>query len=301
MKRLQLNSIRILALSGLALTFIQIFFHLRGKELCFNDGCSLVEGYIRFSPFIVNTIGSAFFLAVLGLTFLVKKNKGLACLLLDLLILCGLVSEGILLSIQLFIAHSFCSYCLIICAIIFLIAITYRPKLFVTGLVLVALETVFFSMIKLPYAGNVSLNSGTYAVKTCSNPVSVAYLIFSERCPHCQKVLDALHGCVSCEIHFNPVSKVDRQILPGLLPIENYRPEINVLALKLFGINSVPVIIEQTGTGFGIIKGDKAIIDYIHEKCFCGRGKEIIPVPSNGLGIFSPSDSGVCSMDQECK
>ncbi len=301
MKRLQLNSIRALGLVGLALTSVQIFFHLRGQELCFNDGCSLVESYIRLSPFIVNITGAAFFVAILALTLLLKKDKAPAGRLLDILILCGFVSEGILLSIQIFIARTFCSYCLTICAIVFLMALLYRPRLFISGLLFVAIEISFFSVIKLPYAGNVSLNSGTYAVKTCSSPVSVAYLIFSENCPHCKKVLDALHGCVSCEIHFNPVSKVDRELLPGLLPLDHYRPEINILALKLFGIDSVPVIIEETETGFGIIKGDRAIIKYIKEKCFCGRAKELIPVPGQDLDLLPPGDDGVCSMEQECK
>ena len=301
MKSLQLNSIRILSLGGLILTCIQIVLHTRGGELCFNDGCSLVEGYISLSPFVINIAGAIFFLALLVLSFLIQEGGKPLRHLFDLLILCGFIAEGILLSIQIFIAHTFCSYCLAVCCLIFLTGLVYRPMLFAAGLIFAAVEITFFAVIKLPNAGNISLNSGTYAVKTCSNPVSTAYLIFSEDCPHCRKVLDSLHGCVSCEIHFNPVSKINRELLPGLLPIEDYRPEVNVMALKLFGINSIPVIIERTDTGFGIIKGDGAILKYINKKCFCGRGTALVPAPALGRDLLSPSDEGVCSMEQECR
>ncbi len=301
MKNMQLIIIRLLSLSGLVLTAVQIFFHVRGRELCFNDSCTLVESYLNLDPFAVNSAGALFFLAILVLSFLARRKGDRLRLLLDLVILCGFISEGLLISIQVFIAHTFCSYCLLICFIIILTGLVYRPGLFVAGLVFAAIEIAFFSVIRLPFTGNISLNSGTYAVKTCSTPSSTAYLIFSENCPHCRKVLDSLHGCVSCEIHFNPVSKVDRQLLPGLLPIEEYNPEINVMALKLFGINSVPVIIERTETGFGIIKGDRAILKYINEKCFCGRGRGILPQPASGQGLLFPGDEGVCSMEQECR
>ena len=297
---MQINSIRLLSLAGLILTSIQIILHLRGRELCFNDGCSLVESYISMSPFVVNMAGAFFFLFIFVLSFLIKKNKNFS-MPLELVILCGFISEGILLSIQIFLARSFCSYCLTICCLIFLMGLIYRPRLFAAGVIFVALEISCFAVIRLPYAGNISLNSGTFAVKSCSNPVSVAYLVFSENCPHCRKVLDSLHGCVSCEIHFNPVSKIDTELLPGLLPLENYKPDINILALKLFGISSVPVLIERTETGFGIIRGDSAIIRYINEKCFCGRGREIIPAPSGSGDLLAPQDEGVCSMEQECR
>lgn len=300
MKTKQLNSIRLLSLAGLIVTCIQIVLHLRGTELCFNDTCSLVESYISLNPFVVNMAGAIFFLSIFAMSLLIKKDKSFS-LPLELVILCGFISEGILLSIQIFLARSFCSYCLIICCLVFLIGLIYRPRLFVTGIIFAALEISCFAVIKLPYAGNISLNSGTFAVKSCSSPVSVAYLLFSENCPHCRKVLDSLHGCVSCEIHFNPVSKIDGNVLPGLLPLENYKPEINILALKLFDISSVPVMIEQTETGFGIIKGDRAIIRYINEKCFCGRGRDLIPAPSGSRDLLAPQDEGVCSMEQECR
>ncbi len=301
MKSMQRILLRLLSLSGFTLTIVQIIFHLRGQKLCFNDSCSLVEGYLNLDPLAVNTAGALFFLTIFVFSLFPRPGKGYTGLLLDLLITCGLVAEGLLVSIQIFIAHAFCSYCLIICTIILLTGLVYKLRIFGAGLILALVVIAFFSVIKLPFAGNVSLNSGTYAVKTCSSPVSTAYLIFSENCPHCRKVLNSLHGCVSCEIHFNPVSKIDKKLLPGLLPIEDYRPEINIMALKLFGINSVPVIIERTESGFGIIKGDRAILKYINEKCFCGRNKALLPAPAVGQDLLAPADDGVCSMEQECR
>jgi len=296
---MQLKSIRFLSLIGVLLVCLQVFLHLRGEELCFTDTCSLVESYLSLSPLLINSAGGLFFLAIFLLSFFIKGNGRPFLPVLDLLLLSGFIAEGILLSIQIFFAHKFCSYCLIICCLIFVIGLVYRPRLFVAGVLFATLEIALFSVIKLPFADNITLDSGTYAVKTCSSPASSAYLIFSENCPHCRKVLDSLHGCISCEIHFNPVSKLDKELLPGLLPIENYRPEVNILALKLFGINSVPVIIERTENGFGIIKGDKAIIKYIRGKCFCGKNEQLLP--SNGQGFLGPEENGVCSMEQECR
>ncbi len=300
MTKIQRYLIRLFSLAGIILTAAQIFMHTRGGELCFNESCTLVESYLNLDPFIVNLAGGMFFLSILCLSFFAQRDKALKSIM-EFLMLCGFIAEGILLGIQMFLVHSFCSYCLTICSLIILTGLVYRPGIFIAGILFMSLELGLFSAIKLPYAGNVSLNSGTYAVKSCSNPVSVAYLIFSESCPHCKKVINALHGCVSCEIHFNPVSEINEELLPGLTPIEDYKPEINVMALKLFGINSVPVIIEQTKNGFDIIKGDAAILRYIRESCFCGSQK---PAPADvnaNQDLLLPGDSGVCSIYEECK
>jgi len=291
----------ILAAIGLALTAAQIVMHLNGQELCFNQGCKIVENVLTLNPLIVNGLGLLFFLSVILLMLIKKKRKDLDFLL-DLLLLCALVAEGILLSIQLFVVQTFCSYCLLVASIIILTSTVYKTRIAILGLAFITVELAIFSFINLsmPLSRSITLNQGTYAVKTCSNPRTVAYLIFSENCPHCKKVLSNLNGCVRCEIHFNPISKIDKEILPGLIPIDGYSPEINLLALNIFDINSVPVLINRTDNGYKIIKGDEKILDFIKTECFC-PGSTAGALPFVNEPEFLGHEEGVCSLKEECK
>ncbi len=303
MKAIRIKDIFILitASIGLILTTIQILMHLKGQELCFNQGCRIVENVLSINPLLVNGLGTLFFSTVILLVFLTRKRKDLLFLF-DLLILCAMVAEGILLSIQLFVAHTFCSYCLIIASMIILISLFYKARTTIFGMAFITVELALFSFIDLSFSTrqSVNLNQGTYAVKTCSNPRSVAYLIFSQNCPHCKKVLSSLQGCVKCEIHFNPISKINKEILPGLIPIEGYKPEVNVLALHIFDINSVPVLINRTDDGYKIIKGDENILKFIKNQCFC-PGSGIVQLPFIEQAPLFDSQEGVCSLKEECK
>ncbi len=302
MNRVKNISIIAIASIGVLLTLGQMLMHLRGKEICFNQGCKIVEGVLALDPLVVNGAGALFFLTIIFLVFVIKRRGDLSFLL-DLLLLCAFVAEGLLLSIQLFIAHTFCSYCLLIASLVLLVTISYRGRIAIFGMSFVTIEMAIFSFISLPFQNldTLNLNQGTYAVKTCSNPGSVAFLIFSENCPHCKKVLSNLQGCVKCEIHFNPVSKIKKEVLPGLIPIEGYEPQINLLALKIFDINSVPVLIQRTDDGYKIIKGDEKIIEFIHSQCFC-PGSSMPAVPFlQGQDLLQQGQDGVCSLDEQCK
>ncbi|NPA95166.1 MAG: hypothetical protein GXO58_07045 [Thermodesulfobacteria bacterium] len=279
-----------------------MILHLMGSELCFNQGCKIVESFLSLDPLIVNGLGALFFLALLVLFIISRKRRDLLPLVTFILLL-AMVAEGILFSIQLFIAHTFCSYCLIIASIIVLIALIFDLKTALFGIAFALFEILIFSNIQLPFQTDrsVNLNQGTYAVKTCSNPRSVAYLIFSENCPHCKKVLANLQGCVKCEIHFNPVSKINERVLPGLIPIEGYRPEINILALQIFDIHSVPVLIFRTDEGYKIIKGDENIIRFIKNHCFC-PASQVPELPFvEQIPLFDQDENGVCSLNEQCK
>ncbi len=293
--------INLLAILGLFLTSVQILLHLKGQELCFNQGCKVVENILDLNPLVVNGLGALFFLGIILFLWLFRKKRNTKYLV-DLLLLCGFCAEGILLSIQLFIAHTFCSYCLLIALLILIINVVYSYRTAIFGMAFISVELALFSFINVPFLmpEKINLNQGTYAVKTCSNAGSVAFLIFSEDCPHCKKVLKNLQGCVKCEIHFNPVSRIKREILPGLIPIEGYRPEINVLALRIFDINSVPVLIQRTEDGYKIIKGDKKILEFIKEQCFC-PGSGVPGFPSANTIPLLQEEEGLCSLNEQCK
>ena len=301
MTRFKQKATFIAGLLGLFFTLFQLVLHLRGSELCFNTGCKVVEGMLSLSPLFINGLGALFFLLILILFFLERRLKDFSFLF-DLLIIAAFSCEGILIGIQLFLARTYCSYCLLIASIILVIGLLRGGRIILSGLFIVALELFLISNIKFPISTDITLTQGTYGVKTCSSPNSVAYLIFSQNCPHCKKVLKELNGCVSCEIHFNPISRIKKELLPGMIPVDNYKPEVNILALKILGINSIPVLIQRTENGFTIIKGDKAILNFIRTNCFCPGNQKIAPlIPQEGDFLLEGPESGVCSLMEECK
>ena len=125
-----------------------------------------------------------------------------------------------------------------------------------------------------------------------SDPVKQMYLVFSEDCPHCHKVIEALRGCTKCEFHFNPVKGINREVLPGLDHNEAYSPRINTMALKLSGIDTIPVLIARNVDGLTFIRGEKNIITFIQNTCFQATSS-IDPqkAPSHGSRRFPSRDT----------
>ncbi len=161
-------------------------------------------------------------------------------------------------------------------------------------------KIAIFSMLSFDTGKNVlaglTLDDGTFAIRSCSEPEKRLYLLFSEDCPHCKNVLRALQGCTRCEFHFNPVSRIDSLMLPDIQPNPSYKPEVNVITLKMLGINAIPVLIDKRDDGMIFVKGDKNIIEYIEKSCF----------PKNVLleqeeFLLQPSDDGVCSELKSCE
>ncbi len=149
-----------------------------------------------------------------------------------------------------------------------------------------------FDTAKNPLRG-LTLDDGTYAVRRCSDPVKQLYLIFSEDCHHCYKVIEALEGCTRCEFHFNPIKEISAGLLPGLSPNEKFLPEINTATLKILGIDTVPVLIAKDHDGLTFIEGERNIINYIQNTCF----QEIPSLDGNPGDLFETED-GVCSLNE---
>ncbi len=302
MKDTSIHDIRTMAfgaISGAAILaiVIQLFFLLKkGEVLCLNQGCKVVEGLVNVSPVIFNLLGLGFFTAIFGL-WIFRSKKSCADLL-DLVLLSGAVAEGILINYQRVVAGTFCSYCILIALLIFLLLVLRNFRLFSLGLSFLFVQALFFNVLRfdpLPSElKDLDLDKGTYAVRSCSSPEKQVYLIFSEDCPHCKRVIEALRGCSRCEFHFNPVSKINNEILPDITKMPSYNPLVNRLTLKLLGIESIPVIIAKDANGLTFIKGDKQIIQYVQEVCFSYN-----PLLEEHWSDFGSGDDGVCSFENE--
>lgn len=303
------NKIFYIAVTGFFITAAQsLYIFLSGDAACLNEGCSVVESMILISPLPFNLLGSCYFLG-LSLSSFLEKRQPLFKFFLETGLWAGLAAEGCLLAFQAVVAKTFCSYCLIIFSLIFLMNCLRGLRHFFTGVLIACVQAGIFIVLQPGSLesgisnNQLSLNSGTFAVKTCDQVSRRLYLIFSEKCPHCQNVLNTLKGCSKCEVHFNPIARVSQTTLPGLETVEDFQPEVNKRALKLLNIHSIPVLVVQTSDGFRFIKGDSAIIQFIEKECFSSIDpfsqsdscdpffKEKDQVPESGCGL----EQEVCS------
>ncbi len=287
-------------LAILAILFVSLQVVLIATEhgtLCPNDGCKVVEGFLRVSSLQFNLLGLAFFASAFVLWSI--RSKTFASNLLDLLLVSGAVAEGVLLNYQRVVAGVYCSYCLGIAAFVFLLLASRGPRVLGTGLCFLCIQAVLFSTLRFDVLPggleDIDLNHGTYAVRNCSEPEKRVYLIFSEECPHCKRVIRAMEGCSRCELHFNPLSRISEDLLPDTEKTGSYDPGINRLTLKLLGIDAVPVMIAEDPDGLTFIKGEKRIIEYIQRVCF---GYD--PLLEGHWSDLVTGEGGVCSTEKEC-
>ena len=290
----------VLPLAGSLLTLVQIGAVLtRGEAICLNEGCRIAENLTSLNQIYVNMAGLAYFQAIFW-AWRLRGKPWIETAVLPAMLLAGLGAEGTMIGFQALVAHSFCSYCLTIFLLILLLNACLGFRHFFTGGLIFAAGLLVFASLRFNEgmaSKGLSIDSGTCAVKTCSNPKKRLYLIFSENCPHCRAVLDNLKTCSACEVHFNPVSRLKAGTLPGLDTIKDYNPKINMILLKLLNIYTIPVLIIENRDGLSFIRGDEGIIKYLKEKCASPStaGAELAPASPFG------QQEGVCSYNEPCK
>ncbi|WP_456387651.1 vitamin K epoxide reductase family protein [Desulfolithobacter sp.] len=293
-----------IALAGLGAftTLVQVvYLVITDSVICVNQGCSVVESLLRIPPLWFNGVGAFYFFSLVLASIVAGIRPG-AQVFLRLLLLGGIAAEGVLVSYQAFVAQTFCSYCLFICFFIIVMNMLAGWRQACLAVLMFGTELMIFSLLQFhnPGAGKKMFNidHGTYAVKRCASPQRHLYLLFSGNCPHCRRVLDLLSTCTRCEVRFNPVQHLDKQVLPDLVPVDSWDPDINVLALKIFGIETIPVLIEKRANGMRFIRGEEDIIMYLKENC-------LDPLPLAGESqddflLFDFSGEDECRVDVDC-
>ncbi|MFH1217365.1 MAG: vitamin K epoxide reductase family protein [Pseudomonadota bacterium] len=308
MNERRLKLISFISFGASALIAAQVLIIIfKGEAACLNEGCKVVESLTRISPLLFNLIGFIFFQCVCWVFYLARKKGNLFIEFARLILLAGLTVEGVLLAYQIYVANTFCSYCLIIFAFVFLLNILAGTRQIVAGTALLAGIIAVSSMLSYgPTAllsKNQTIHNGTYGSRPCSTPKKELYLFFSADCPHCKNVLTALEGCSSCNFHFNPIEKIGEDVLNGNLErTASYDPELNKLLLKLLGIDAIPVLLEKTPSGFSIIRGEAEIISYVRQSCYLADPLLYLNKSEqddqNNLPIFN--QEGECSVSVEC-
>lgn len=285
-------------LAGVAIIVQALLIIFRGEAFCVNEGCRIVEALTIIPPFYFNLLGAAYFFAIFCIAIITRRGAGTEPLL-RVLLVSGLAAEGILLGYQIFVANVFCSYCMIIFVLVVILNGLMDFRQLTLGSVTIVVQLVMFSLLSFEatkdHLHGLTLDNGTYAVRRCSEPVKKLYLIFSQDCPHCYKVIGALEGCTRCEFRFNPIKEINVGLLPGLSPNEKFLPEINTATLKILGIDTIPVLIARDHDGLTFIEGEHNIINYIQNTCF-----QESPSLDANLGDFfeTKTKDGVCSIDE---
>ncbi len=300
------TALSIIFCAGILLQVVLIT--VRGEPFCLNTGCKVVEELVELNPMLFNLLGAAFFAACAITSFLTRKQPAFFNIF-RLLCLAGVAAEGVLLSYQAFVAGAWCSYCLIVFGAIVILNLLCGFRQVMAGAAVLIVETALFSVLNFNISTaniqQLTLDNGTCAITRCAEPASTLYLIFSQDCPHCHRVLEALAGCSRCEFHFNPIKMIRADLLPGTIARSECVPEINRLALKVLGIDSIPVLVVRRRDGYLFIKGDVEIINYIRDHCFSTgdadewRGDDLL---QDGAPQFlKPDDQGgACSLDEQC-
>lgn len=276
-----------------------------GKGICLNDGCAVVDGFTRVSPFYFNLAGCCYFLFLSWCFFQAQKKKELFQILAGFVLFGGIAAEGVLVFFQYVVVSTFCSYCLIVCSAIVLLTVLSGLKQVAGGAVL--FFSVFLALSSLDFnasaVGSMSLDGGSYAQISGEKDKPSLYLFFSETCPHCENVIAVMDEKRSCTIRFNPIDKVKRFSFPGSSRLPEYDPLVNVNFLKNLDLSEIPVLIVRGQEKIEILKGEGRIIRYLQENCGndVGSGGTVLGTEGGSYDYlpFLQKEEG-CSVDEDC-
>jgi uncharacterized membrane protein len=264
---------RWIAIGAATMIALQVAIQLiTGSSLCLNAGCKIVENLTTISPLHLNILGLIYFLVLFWLLFNLKPTFWFDLDLIGLMLVSGLVFDTALMAYQIFVARAFCGYCLIIFALMIILTVLYGLRQMAMGIAIISAVGLSFSVLTFFPMGAkskiYSLKTASYGVKSCSSPTKEIYLLFSSDCPHCQKVIETLNNCNSCDLYLNPIDTVKSLPLSGLELNQEFSPEINRLILKVLAIDSVPVLVVKDAESYRFIKGEETIINFIRRACF---------------------------------
>jgi len=300
---------RIIALCGSAASGIQAIINwVTGSNLCPDAGCEVVESLTAISPLYLNILGFIFFQVAFWLSYHLKSKPGFSSYLMGPVLLSGLAFDSALLGYQIFVAHSICSYCLLILLFVIMLNILYGAWQTAAGIAIFSAIVVSFSVMALfPAAAGskiYSLKNASYGLKSCASPTKEIYLIFSSDCPHCQKVIETLNNCNSCDLYLNPINPIRSLNIDGLRLNKSFSPEINRLILKVLEIDSVPVLVVKDDESYRFVRGEDRILNFISRACFTHDEVFSFDRPPRAAGkeitVLTEEDEE-CSLEIDCQ
>ncbi len=299
-----------IALVGSVLTLVQlVLLTVDSDGICFNEGCEIIDSLTTVSPIIFNAFGFVFFQLVMWCLWYSKKGGKGWLIFVNLLLLGGMASEGVLVGFQYFVAETFCSYCLVIFTLIIILTVFAGLRQILVGgiaflSVLLAFSSLQFSSARLQ--DKLSLEKGSFAYVKKNDSDRQVYLFFSSSCPHCETVMESLYKTNLCNIRFNPITPIESVTIGDAIKTDDYSPEINRRFLKGLGINEIPVLAIQDEGSLQVLKGESRIVDYLKNNC---QKKEAEALEGSGgftaapgFDFLPPSQGDdSCSVSEDCE
>ncbi len=286
-----------------------VLLNTGAKGLCFNDGCEIVDSLTNVSPLVFNIAGFLFFQTLFWLFLRGRRGSEYWHKLARLLLLAGLAAEAVLVFFQHSIATAFCSYCLVVFAIIALLNLCCGLRQLVRGVVIfVAVLAACLSLQFAPHsiAGGKSLDSGSLAMVNGKKDEGRLYLFFSASCSHCEKVIAAIGAENICTIRFNPIEKIENFSIADMVKFADYNPQVNRSFLQSLSINEVPVLLVKAENETQVLKGEKRIRDYLEKTCrrsrnvdYSGMSHGTTPGTSFLPEVQKPVEDA-CSVNTDC-
>lgn len=286
-----------------------VLLHTGAKGLCFNDGCEIVDSMTNVSPVVFNVAGFLFFQILFWLFLRGRNGFEYWHKLARLLLLAGLAAEAVLVFFQHSIATVFCSYCLVIFAVIALLNLCCGLSQLISGVVIfVAVLAACFSLQFAPpsIARGTSLDSGSLAMVNGKRDGVRLYLFFSASCGHCEKVIEAIGTDNICTVRFNPIEKIEKFAVPAMVRFADYDPQVNRSLLQSLSIDEVPVLMAKVEDEMRIFKGEKRIREYLEKTCGRSRGVDYGGTSNSATPgyIFLPGvqkpGGDACSVNTDC-
>ena len=300
---------KIIALIASFVTVIQVVSELIfGSAICPNEGCKVVEGLTAIPPLYFNLLGLIFFQCVFWGLRLQKRGIVPPIDLLGVLLISGLVFDSVLLAYQIFVAQTFCGYCLLIFVLVLLLNILHGKRQIMIGLAALSVTLFSFSALTFTPTGVFSqsepLKTASYGLKSCSAPTKEIYLIFSSNCPYCENVLQTLSTCNSCDLYLNPIDRIESLDNMVLELNPDFAPDVNRLVLGVLGIDTVPVLVVKSPEGFRLIRGEKKIVNYVKHACFTEADvlyyENSSKTSDEGITLLTDQE-GECSVEIDCE
>ncbi|CAG35450.1 vitamin K epoxide reductase family protein [Desulfotalea psychrophila] len=291
----------IIVLIGILVTGTQTALIFFGEQaICFNEGCAVVESFTKVPPVIFNLAGCLYFLLIFYTFCRARSGSDGWRQLASLLLLAGMAAEGVLVAFQYYIVDIFCSYCLIICSLVFALNLIAGLKQFCRGIVAFVAVLVAFSVLQFSSpGGNISLEGGVYARLAGDSGAKKMYLFFSETCPHCEEVIATINESNTCEIAFNPVGVITDFPLENAVVKDGYRAEGNVAFLASLGIREIPVLVITGPGGAEVLKGKNRIDDYLDKNCRGQFSGESSALESRMSSVLSDGETDFLFLEEE--
>ncbi len=265
-----------------------------GEEVCLGAGCAVVGKLTRISPALFNAVGAAVFAAAAALAWwahrLDPRRSDGALAALRLLLAGSLAAEGVLVGYQWHVAQAWCTYCLgLLALLVALNALAGSRSLLFGAAGFGAVLTVFSLLSFVPQAK--TLEHGTLAVRGPADAPELI-LLFSEHCPHCQRVLTALEDAPRCSVRYNPVGPLPPEFLPGLPRNPSFDPTVNLATARLLGLRTVPLLVVRDGGSVRVLAGEGAILRQIAETCAEPSAAPSLLGPSSAPSLLAPHEDG---------